>query len=142
MGIILLGLFSCETISDDPVFDVVPRIRLMDISKDTIIQFKDSVSLTLSYEDGDGDLGNPDSDVNALFVKDKRLEEPDAYYLAPLAPIGSSVSIRGTLELHLSNMFLLGNGSQETTELSIYLLDRAGNQSNTVQTGPLLIVKE
>lgn len=138
----LLLFLSCETIVDEPVFPPEPNIILLDVSQDSILQFTEQLVLTFQYEDGDGDLGTSDPDVNAIFVQDSRLINPDEYYLPPLAPEDVSISITGTFQLELSPTFLLGNGSVETAEYSIYLFDRAGNQSNTVKTGPILIYKE
>jgi hypothetical protein len=139
----LLALFlSCEKIVDEQVFPPEPSIVLLEVSQDSILQFTEQLVLTFQYEDGDGDLGTSDPDVNAIFVQDSRLVNPDEYYLPPLAPEDASISITGTFQLELSPTFLLGNGSQETTEYSIYVVDRAGNQSNTVKTGPILIYKE
>ena len=139
--LLVIGVVGCETISNEPVFDLAPKIELMEISQDTVIQFVESITLKVYYEDGDGDLGNSDPDINSLFVKDARLEQADEYYLAPLAPAGEEISIQGTLNIELSPTFLLGNGTQETTVLSLYLVDRSGKQSNIIETGEITILK-
>ena len=138
-AILVLG---CTTVSDEPFYDLTPRIELLEVAEDTVVQFTDSISVKILYEDGDGDLGNPDPDVNSIFVKDSRLELADEYYLGPLAPEGSKISITGTLNINLSPTFLLGNGTVEKMVLSIYVVDRAGNQSNTIETGTITILKE
>lgn len=137
-----LGGMACETVSDDPVFNLSPSIELVELSADTLVQFQDQLSVRISYEDGDGDIGNEDPDVNTIFVKDARLETSEPYYVAPIAPVGSNVSITGTLNLMLSKTFVLGNADQETTTFDIYLIDQAGNQSNTIQTTPITIIRE
>lgn len=141
--ILFLSLFSCtvESISDEPAFDKIPSIRILSVSQDTLVQFQDSLVLKIEYEDGDGDLGIADPDVNSIFVQDSRLENPDEYYLPPLAPENAVLSITGTFDLILSRTFLLGNGTEETTKFTIHLFDRAGNQSNVVETDEILIVK-
>ena len=133
---------NCETINTDPVFDVVPNIKIIEQSQDTLVEFQDQLLLKIQYEDGDGDIGNADPDINTIFVKDARLSEEDEYYLGPLAPEDAEISITGVLDLQLSATFLFGNGTQETTIFSIYLVDRAGNISNTIQTGEILIVRQ
>ena len=138
---VLTGL-ACEKVVDEPVFDLQPSIELLEVSSDTIIEFQQSIDLLIRYEDGDGDIGHPDADQNSLFVKDARLEREDAYYVAPIAPVGSEVSITGTLRLQLDNTFLLGNADVETTVFSLYLVDQAGNQSNTIETPPITILRQ
>lgn len=146
--LILFSLFTsflwsnCETINTDPVFDIVPNIKIIEQSQDTLVAFQDQLILRIQYEDGDGDIGNADPDINTIFVKDARLSEEDEYYLGPLAPDNAEISITGVLELKLSATFLFGNGTQETTVFSIYLIDRAGNISNTIETGEILIVRQ
>lgn len=137
-----IACFSCETINTDPAFDIVPAIKIVELSQDTLVQFQDQLIIKIEYEDGDGDIGDPDPDINTIFVKDARLEEEDEYYLGPLAPEDSEISIKGILDLKLSTTFLLGNGTKETTVFSIYLKDRAGNISNTVETGEIIIVRQ
>ncbi len=131
---------ACEKVSDEAVFDLTPRIELIDLSTDTLRAFEDRLRIRIRYEDGDGDLGHSDPDINTIFVKDSRLENADEYYLGPLAPEGSDISIQGSLNLELSPTFLLGNGSEESAIYTIYLLDRAGQQSNTITTPTITIL--
>ena len=139
--LLFLLIMGCEKVVEEPVFDLSPRIELLELSQTSLVQFKDQLKIRISYEDGDGDLGNLDADVNSIFIKDSRLTSPDEYYLAPLTPEDANVSIQGTLELKLSPTFLLGNGDRETIVYSIYLIDRAGNQSNIIETEEITVIK-
>ncbi len=139
--LLLLGL-ACEKTSDEPAFDLTPKIELIAVSSDTIVQFKDSLNIRIYYEDGDGDIGNADPDINSIFVKDARLEGEEAYYVAPITPDGAEISITGTLNLILGTTFILGNADQEKTTFTIFLIDKAGNQSNSIETGPITILKD
>ena len=134
----------CTTteINTDPVFALEPQIKLESFSNDAIVQFTDSLAVEISYEDGDGDLGSADPDFNSIFVQDARLAQADEYYVPPLAPENASISIQGKLQINLAPTFLLGNGTQETTTYSLYMIDRAGNRSNTIEIGPISILKE
>ena len=138
---ILLISLGCETVSDELSFDRVPKIRIVEASHNTLVQFQDSLVLKIEYEDGDGDLGTSNPDVNSIFVQDSRLENPDEYYLPPLAPESSTVSITGTFNLVLLPTFLLGNGTEEKVIFSIKLFDRAGNVSNEVETEEITVVE-
>jgi hypothetical protein len=136
-----LLFFSCEKNSTDPVFSKIPTIKITEVSHDTLVQFIDQLVLKIEYEDGDGDLGNANPDVNSIFVKDSRLENPDEYYLPPLAPDSAMVSITGIFNLELSTTFLFGNGTEESAIFEVFVIDRAGNVSETVETTPILIIK-
>ncbi len=138
--LLCLGV-ACTKQTDDLSFDRAPRITLDSISHDTLVEFQDRLLLYLSYEDGDGDLGTSDPDVNSVFVKDSRLSAADPYYLPPLAPEDSEISIQGNLIIELNPTFLLGNGDEESTVFSLFIVDRAGNESNVTETGEILLVR-
>jgi hypothetical protein len=122
--------------------DPVPAIRLLDVNRTEVLQFVDTLEVLLYYEDGDGDLGNPDPDIPSLIVKDARLERPDSFHVPPLAPIGARIPIQGELRVRLPHLFLLGNGNTETTHFRIRFVDRAGNESNEIQTPNIRIQRQ
>ncbi len=140
--ICLCILAACTKESDEPAFALEPSIQLEKVSQDSVVEFEESLVIYLSYKDGDGDLGNPDPDINSIFVKDSRLPQADAYYLAPLAPENVKISIQGSLALKLSPTFILGNASRETTRFTIHMVDRAGNKSNPIETNDILILRK
>ncbi len=141
-GLALLLFAACEQLEPEPAFADEPLIELLSVSSDTLVQFTDQLVLRIRYQDGDGDLGHPDPDINSFFVKDQRLEVADEYYLGPLAPEDAAVPIQGELDLVLSRTFILGNAQTETTVFTVYLVDRAGNESNTIETGAITLVRE
>ncbi len=119
----------------------VPRIALVKIEPTLVKQFADSLKITISYEDGDGDLGFVNADINSLEVQDERLTKPDNYYVPPLAPVDAKIRIKGELVMKLRNVFLLGSGNIETTSFTIRLKDRAGNVSNPIITPEITITR-
>ncbi|MBP6184439.1 MAG: hypothetical protein KA479_05815 [Saprospiraceae bacterium] len=139
--LVLLGFIACEKKSDELPFPVIPSLQLLEVSQSEVVEFQDTLEFLLFYQDGDGDLGNFDPDIPGLIVKDERLSEPDSFHLQPLAPAGVTVPIQGELRVRLPQLFLLGNGNSETTRFKIKLLDRAGNESNEVQTTPIKIIR-
>lgn len=119
-----------------------PVIEFVDIQPRNVVEFRDSISVTLRYSDPDGDLGSENPDRKLVSVQDNRLVEADHYHLPILSPHGSTVSIKGELTMKLKNTFLLGSGGDETTTYTIVVTDRAGNSSNAVTTPPITITKE
>jgi len=130
---------SCTKQTSDLSFPIEPTITLDSISQDTLVEFQDRLLLYISYQDGNGDLGTSDPDVNSIFIKDSRLANADEYYLPPLSSETETISIQGQFTVELSTTFLLGNGTEENTVFSIFLKDRAGNESNVVETREVLI---
>lgn len=130
-------LFSCKKEEKD----YSPVISLVSINPIQVKEYSDSIVFTIRYEDEDGDIGFPDADINSLWLKDARLESADEYFIAPLGPIDTIVSIEGNFVLTLKNTFRLGNAAVEKTKFTIWLKDRAGNQSNIIETPELSITE-
>jgi hypothetical protein len=141
LAVILLLAISCEKEAAELPFDIIPQIGLLEVKTQEVVEFKDTLEIRISYQDGDGDLGNPDPDIPSLIVKDARLAKPDSFHLQPLAPVGSNVSIQGELLVQLPVLFILGNGSTETTNFKIKLIDRMGHESNEIQTPNIKILR-
>lgn len=123
----------------EAVMPSTPEIALISLSPSEVQAFGDHVALRFSYKDGDGDLGQSDPDAFTLEVKDSRLSTADWYHIPPLAPPGEEVAIQGELAVELNTLFLLGNSGEETLTYTIRLHDRAGNVSNTLQSGPIVV---
>lgn len=120
-------LTGCKKKEDE---NFPPTIEIVSVSESTVTQFDNQVLLVLKYTDPDGDLGYGDADSLSLTIKDSRLQDPDWYFIPPLSPNGTQLSIEGNLEVQLHPFFLLGNGTSETIELTVQLQDKQGNWSN------------
>lgn len=141
--ILLSSLFvlgSCRKNKDDEPMN--PVIALLSVSADSVVQYNNALQITFSYEDLQGDLGDPNPDVFQLSVKDARLSAADWYHIPPMTPDLQELHIKGNYVLNLRPLFLLGNGSVETTQLTIQITDRAGNKSNEIKTGTITITEE
>lgn len=136
----LTPLFSCKEVQNT-TGNPVPRIQLLRVEPLSVKEFTDTLKITLAYEDGNGDLGFENADINSIEVQDERLDKPDYYYLPPMAPLESEIHIKGQLTLKLRSLFLLGSGNTETTVLSIRVRDRAGNYSNSIKTPEITITR-
>jgi hypothetical protein len=138
LGYISLILSGCS--KDEPTISNTPKIELLDVTPLVIQEFSDEVVFTLSYLDGDGDLGENHPDAKNLWITDNRMGLTYAYRVPQLAPEGK-VAIKGTLIVSLKNVVITDGSSQQNVMYNIYLKDRAGNISNTV-TSPLLTIKK
>jgi hypothetical protein len=123
-------------------YDDIPEIELISLSHDTIRQYEDVLLMRIMYKDGNGDIGFEDPQEYALFVRDIRLEAFDNFYVGPIAPPGANVPIHGELTIEFPSLFLFGNGSVEQTRFQIKMIDRAGHESNLLETGTVSIVRE
>jgi len=131
-------LSSCSKKND---ISEVPSIQMLNVNSTSILQFKDSLVITIEYTDGNGDIGEINPDKNSLQIKDRRLSNADYYFVQPLAPPGSDIKIKGVIKVQIRNTFLLGTGNSETTNFDLKLRDRSGNWSNTISTPEITIRK-
>lgn len=139
MGMLLLTSCDKEEIKK---FSDVPEIQLLDVSQDTIRQYEEVLLIRIMYKDGNGDLGFEDPEQYALFVRDIRLETYDGFYIGPLAPPNANVPIQGNLSIEFPSLFLFGNGAIEQTRFEIKMVDRAGHESNVIETGLVSIIRQ
>ena len=148
----LLIVLGCNKV--DPI-SPIPSIEFVSLSKDTIIQgrqINDSLTITLNFEDGDGDIGYEDNAAN-IFIKDSR-DDFVKEYASPVIPIsGAANGVSGEIRILITTLFnvccIYDTGqdpctpgtTQKYNELtySIVLEDRAGNRSNEVSTSKILL---
>ena len=138
---LLLGVTACK--KEDPELDIdpIPYITLEEVSATQIQEFQEDITITIGYEDEDGDLGFENPDSLSVEVKDSRLSLPDLYHLQPLAPPDTELHIVGTINVVVPSPFLLGNGTSETVNYTVRIRDRAGNWSNPVTTEDIIITE-
>ena len=137
--VLLISVVSSGCRKEEEEINVFPVIEYVSISHTEVVEFDNEVALTFSYVDEDGDLGYQDPDTYSLRVKDSRLENFDWYHIPPMTPEMQSLNISGEYTVYLNPLFLLGNGAQETTTVTLQLQDRAGNWSNQIVSPEILI---
>ena len=118
-----------------------PIITFESASKTILAAGQDSLVLTISYTDGDGDLGENNPDALNCFVQDSR--SPALLYrlrIKQLAPDGSKIAINGKLDLVIPPTGLVDDSkAEETAVFSIKITDRAGHESNLVESPAIKI---
>jgi hypothetical protein len=129
---------SCK---EEYPFGASPEIAMIKYGPDTVRQFVDSIYFSISYNDGDGDLGENDTDADNLIVTDTRIGVKHTFRIKQLVPGGAQVPIKGTLNFSIPNTFLTGSSNQEELSYSIYVKDRAGHQSNVLTAGPIVVLQ-
>lgn len=143
----------------EPTFDVVPSIEFADIRKQTVLdaidgQKKDSVILTIKFQDGDGDIGfDSKLDVDAInaaslkgdfhFVvktfqqRRGRLVARDDFNFSGFPPRlkndGKIGPIEGKLDYSMDFPFSF-TAKKDSLKFQVFIKDRAGNISNTIES--------
>jgi hypothetical protein len=152
---VCLGFFSFfwEACTKAPDFPIVPVISNLRINKDVLLQGfsnQDTLLFIFDFTDGDGDLGSEDS-LN-IFVIDNRDNNVFESYRIPFLPIqGAKNGIEGTITAKANTTCCIfpdntppcspsSSFPRDTVLYSIYIVDRAGNKSNTLSTPPITIL--
>ena len=137
--VILIALVGCK--KEEIVFEATPNIEFVSISPTSVTEFQDEVIVTIKYRDGDGDLGENTPDVKNLFVTDSRNNVEYSFRVQQLAPSDSDINIEGQLEINLKTLSVVGVGDSESAIFDVYIVDRAGNQSNSISTLAITVSK-
>ena len=148
--IILLSITMC---SRPPDYPIIPHIDFVSQSK-TLVRSgqiaEDSLYVTLSFTDGDGDLGNNPNDPNSLniFTVNKLYNQPADSFRLPFIPEqGTKNGISGQIRVRLLTGCCKGSfpcdpyikQKYDTLSYDISVKDRAGHVSNVVTTPPILL---
>ena len=140
--ILLVILFSSSCKKEESIsFDPTPQIEYIGISPTVANEYTDSVTVYIKYNDGDGDLGENNTSVKNCFVTDNRIGITYQYRIQQLAPDGASIPIEGNLNIELGGQGITDSSTQQLATYTIYLVDRAGHQSNSVTTAAISIRK-
>lgn len=120
----------------------VPQLKFVSITPHNAVKYQDEIRITFEYTDGDGDLGENTPDIKNLFVTDSRISVPYALRMSQLAPSDAKMIIRGHQSVVLTPQgFVDDSHSSEKITFSIYVVDRAGHQSNTIQTSEITVAE-
>ncbi|MFT4664385.1 MAG: hypothetical protein ACI8YQ_001011 [Polaribacter sp.] len=152
---LLLVLSACR---DPPDYPNEPVIEYIGSNKTAMTQgpsIGDFVFLTISFTDGDGDLGSSDfGDSTRVYYADTRLADPIVQSVSiPMVPeLGSGNGISGEIRFKVPNSccfyppgFPIDCGPLEgfptdTIVYDIFILDRKENKSNVVQSEPIILL--
>ena len=134
----LMWLSSCK--KDVETMSIVPEISFVSIGPGSIYQNKDSVIIRISYRDGDGDLGENNSDVQNAEITNFRNNLTYKFRIRQLAPTNANVAIQGELEIVVPGVAMENTSlASESTYFTISITDRAGNKSNQISTDNITV---
>ena len=137
-------LSSC---TDDETYPITPEIKFKSLEKFTNTSQLDSLVLTFSFTDGDGDIGSVPADPTTrdIFIKlfemrngvfeEAVLNAPLEYRMPFLEPRGNNKSIKGDVRINIDYNILQPN---DTIFYRLYITDRAGHKSNEINTSTII----
>ena len=137
--LMVLGIASCKKDKVD-LLDPVPKILSITATPKIVVAYQDSIVFVVEYRDGDGDLGENAPDAYNLFVQDNRINIVEKFRVRELAASGAEIPITGKLNVILDRTGITDNSNAQTATFTIWIRDRAGNESEKVVTEGIRIV--
>lgn len=152
------SIFFLANFTEPPNYPNQPTIEYVGVNKRSILQgsttaARDTLIITFSFTDGDGDLG---SDSTNLFLRDSRDNSLVPNRLFPIPEQGSGNGVSGEITIRIPNKVAGPNiccifpdrrvcqtdprFARDTFSYSIQMKDRAGNLSNIIRTETLTIL--
>lgn len=154
--VLALTISACQSFEEYPV---VPHIEFESFAVIKNNQGIDSLGfLTISYTDGDGDIGLregdtlPPYDINFYLDLYQYLDDSLRKFIFPdtnvnfnaripdLTPSGVNKAIKGDIEYEFELYQMVPFLESDTIAFEIYILDRALHQSNVIMT-PLFVLE-
>lgn len=150
---VLCIAFSASFCVQPPDYPEEPVLEYIGFNKLTVPQGggfleSDTLELRIGFTDGDGDLGNEDGTVD-IYITDSRDSFSEKRKLPVIPEQGVGNGISGEIRLRFPNEPFnlcciypdLTPGCQpnpdfptDSLSYEVYIIDRAGNQSNIIQT--------
>ena len=118
-----------------------PQISLEEVGPEQVVALEDSIYMRIGFYDKDGDLGENFTDDKNLFVVDQRLNLAHEFRISNIVPGGADVPIQGFLEWTIPRVYITNGNASQKVNYSIYVVDRAGNQSNILETPTITIIE-
>ncbi len=133
----LVGLHACLK---PPSYPITPALTFDSVTPDSCHQTTDTVVFKINFTDGDGDLGVKQGENTAdFFMTDSRTGFVYSNLIPFVEPIGNIKAISGNFTYSTVLSCRPNHPGFDTTSYSIYIVDRAGHQSNTVTTPPIVL---
>jgi uncharacterized protein YcfL len=125
-----------------PAVPIQPVLTFESVNKSNVKAYNDSLVFVVTYTDGDGDLGDFNSDSLSLYLFDTRVSSLyERYHIAPAVPANLNVAIQGKFRIVLDHTILLNSlSTSESTVFKIKVKDRAGHWSDPVSS-PTITIK-
>ena len=139
-----------------PDYSDTPEIAFISLSKDAMIaadNLSDNLTLTISFTDGDGDIGI-DGGTPSVYFKDLRDDSEFITFVAPVIPeqgVGNGIS--GEMYIKVSTTCCIhpidnqggcesdfSDYPEDVLVYEVYIKDRAGNKSNIIETAPITLL--
>jgi hypothetical protein len=156
LSVFALAILALQNCVKPPDYPDEPVIEFLSMSKTTMLQTPlgpDSVLISFNFTDGDGDLGSQNDEPN-IFIKDGRDDfDKPPYQIPYIEPQGAGNGISGTISIVVPTTCCIYTDASgfkyscetvpvqfDTLTYIISIKDRAGHESNEIETPPIGLI--
>jgi hypothetical protein len=148
--LLLISSFLLAACQKNTIESKEPTISFKSMVPNTVVSgsSKDTVFLTFQVNDGDADIGNPQSATTYdILLKDSRDGTEHKMFFpeipANLKDANKGLSATCTIRISAALYLLLraDHPEADTVSFNVSVQDRAGNESNHFDTPPIYIMK-
>ena len=140
-----------------PDYSDTPEIAFISLSETTMTQGSQNeefITLTISFTDGDGDIGI-DGGEPSVYFKDLRDGSEFITFVTPVVPeqgVGNGISGEMYIKVNTTCCIHPNQNDGCNSDFSdypidsliyeVYIIDRSGNKSNVIETAPITLLCE
>ncbi len=151
---ITVGCVKPPDFPDEPIIEYVQG----SLVKDTLLRAnpdsqRDTNFFTLTFTDGDGDLGEKSKSSKSLIIVDNRQGVNDSLRIPDVLEQGATNGIKGELYVRMFTTCCIYpdsvgisdfckdelDGYYDMVNYSVYIFDKSGKRSNTIELPPVYI---
>ena len=151
-----LAISTLLACTKPPNYPVQPVIEFKSLSRNSLPQGNlntDSLTITFTYTDGDGDLGDMNNQASVYSTALRTGFEASTFSI-PFVPVqGAGNGISGEISIQAFTACCIHPERNQicmpfddypidTLQFEIYIVDRAGNKSNTIVADPNFLICE
>ncbi|MBC8048245.1 MAG: hypothetical protein H7Y00_15705 [Fimbriimonadaceae bacterium] len=136
----IMGFASCIK---PPEYPIEPRIEFVSVTKTNFNEITNDVSFTVTiyFEDGDGDLGGTIDDSVNLFWEDSRVPGVQSPFKIPFIELqGNHKAISGNIYATKTTGCINPGVETDSFTYKIHIIDRAGHESNIIELPAMTVV--
>lgn len=129
---ISLTLASCK---GNGSFPSTPDLKFKSISPNQAEAGKDTmISIICTFKDNEGDIAGP------VYFRQSNFPVFDSVYTLPDLPEQPSMQGNIILQLHSNDIIFPLSSGRDTVTYLLYIKDKAGHISDTVETTPIVLI--
>jgi hypothetical protein len=148
LSLLIIIITACQKTKD--IYPITPVIAFKDFVRYNTTGYDDSLITTITFTDGDGDIGLRQEDTIPKYdfyttvyqkqsgvFKALNLGTTTNYRMPYITPTGANKALKGTVSINFN--FFPPHKANDTLRYDIFIIDRAFHKSNVITTPEVVV---